>query len=81
LVKRGLPAVVVNTEQFTKLAKAVMRSQKVPESIAVEIKGNPEFVSAEDLQRIADDVIEKVVDRLTKKHFVVREGSTGGAGN
>jgi len=72
-VKRGLPAVVVNTEQFTKLAKAVMHSQRVPESIAIEIKGNPEFVDAEELKRIADDVITEVVDRLTRRHFVQRE--------
>lgn len=62
-----MPVVVVNTEQFSKLAKTVMHSQRVPETIAVEIKGNPEFVSAEMLVRIADEVTAQVVERLTRR--------------
>ena len=65
----GIPAVVVNTEQFGKLAKAVMHSQRVPESIAIEIKGNPEFVTAPELEKIADEVTAKVVERLTRQHY------------
>ncbi len=46
-----------------------MRSQRVPQSIAIEIKCNPEFVSDDELATIADDVIGKVVDRLTRQHY------------
>jgi hypothetical protein len=59
---------VVSTEQFNKLATAIMRSQRVPESIAIEIKCNPEFIGADELARVADQVIEQVVARLTKEH-------------
>lgn len=61
---------VVSTEQFAKLAKAVMLSQRVPESIAIEIKGNPEFVGAAELEKIADDVTAQVVDRLTQRRSI-----------
>lgn len=56
---------MVSTEQFNELAAAMMRSQRVPASIAIEIKGNPEFISDEALSGIADDVIEKAVERLS----------------
>ena len=69
-MKLGIPAVVVNTEQFNRLAKSVMSSQRVPETIAIEIKGNPEWVSAEALEAIAVDVTAKVVERLTRQHYM-----------
>lgn len=64
----GLPAVVIATEQFEKLAKVIMKSQNIPESVAIHIKGNPEFISDEELMAVADKVMEEAVDRLTKVH-------------
>ena len=64
----GLPAVVIATEQFEKLAKVIMKSQNVPESVAIHIKGNPEFISDDELMAVADTVMEEAVDRLTKVH-------------
>jgi hypothetical protein len=63
-----MPAVVVSTEQFKQLATAIMRSQRVPESIAIEIKGNPEFIGDDELSRVADEVIEQVAGKLTTEH-------------
>jgi len=63
-----MPAVVVATGQFEKLAKVIMRAQRVPESIAVTIAPNPEFIPREALERIAQDVIEQVIARLTVAH-------------
>ena len=63
-----MPAVVVATEQFEKLAKVIMRSQKVPESIAVMVKGNPEFISVEKLELVCDQVADEVRVRLTQAH-------------
>ena len=63
-----MPAVVVATEQFEKLAKVIMRSQKVPESIAIMVKGNPEFISVEKLELVCDQVAEEVHVRLTQAH-------------
>ena len=63
-----MPAVVVATEQFEKLAKVIMRSQKVPESIAIMVKGNPEYISVEKLDLVCDQVAEEVRVRLTQVH-------------
>ena len=60
---------VVATDQFVKLAKVIMRSQQVPESIAIMIKGNPEYVSDEELAAIADELILQSVERLTTVHW------------
>jgi hypothetical protein len=64
LIKLGLPAVGVASEQFIKLARTVLRSQKVPEEVAIEIKGNPEFVSDEELGRIAEFIAAEAVLRF-----------------
>jgi hypothetical protein len=63
-----MPAVVVATEQFEKLAKVIMRSQNVPESICIMVQGNPEFISAEKLEGICDQVVDEVLTRLTRAH-------------
>jgi len=68
LVKLGLPAVVIATGQFDKLARVIMRSQRVPESIAIVIGPNTEFVPPQDLAKIADDLIVQVVKRLSEVH-------------
>ncbi len=70
-MKRHLPAVVVYTEQFSQLAKAIMRAQNVPESIGILIKGNPEFISDEALMKIADEVAAGAIERLTREHAAV----------
>ena len=63
-----MPAVVVATEQFEKLAKVIMRAQNVPESIAIMVKGNPEFISVEKLEQVCEEVTEEVLTRLTRAH-------------
>ena len=63
-----MPAVVVATEQFEKLAKVIMRAQNVPESIAIMVQGNPEFISAEKLEQVCEEVAEEVLTRLTREH-------------
>jgi hypothetical protein len=68
LVKRGIPAVVVITERFHAVAMATLRSQRMPESIVVEIKGNPEFVTDEELVNVSRKVTDEVVERLSVKH-------------
>ena len=64
----GLPAVVVVTDQFDKLAKVIMKAQRVPESIMIQIKGNPEFFSQDELMGVADNVLEEAIKRLTEFH-------------
>ena len=59
---------VIATEQFEKLAKVIMKSQIVPESIMVMIKGNPEFVADDELSKIADRVLNEAVEKLTQAH-------------
>ena len=63
-----MPAVVVATEQFEKLAKVIMRSQNVPESITIMVKGNPEYIAQDELNKVCDQVVEEVLVRLTRVH-------------
>ena len=60
-----MPAVIVVSEQFQQLAKALLRARNVPDSAAVLIQGNPETFPDEVLRSVADDVLEQAVDRLT----------------
>ena len=63
----GLPAVIVVTEQFTTLAHVVMRSQRVPESIAVVIPPDPERLDDAALGRLAERVLLSTIERLCPK--------------
>ena len=67
-MRKSKPAVVVVTEQFEKLSKIIMKSQNVPESIAIMVKGNPEYVKPEVLAAICERVAEEVIERLTRAH-------------
>ena len=59
---------VITTERFDTVAKVTLRSQRVPESIVVEIKGNPEFVSDQELERQSQEMVDTLVTRLTAEH-------------
>ena len=61
----GLPAVVVVTEQFEALAKVVLKSQQVPDSVAVLVPGNPETISDDELARVSERVLDDAVHKLT----------------
>ena len=67
-MKHQLPTVVITTERFDTVAKVTLRSQHVPESIVVEIKGNPEFVSDQELERQSQEMVDTLVTRLTAEH-------------
>jgi hypothetical protein len=60
--------VVVITERFHAVAMATLRSQRFPESIVVEIKGNPEFVDDQELLKISTAMSEDIAKRLAKRH-------------
>ena len=47
------------------LARTIMKSKNVPESIMILIKGNPEFISDTELNAVADQVIEEAVQKLS----------------
>jgi hypothetical protein len=64
----GVPAVVIATEQFEKLARVIMKSQHVPESVMILIRGNPEFIAQNELEQVADRVLEEAVGKLTRTH-------------
>ena len=59
---------VITTEQFEQLAKVIMKSQNVPESVAIHIKGNPEFIADDELMKVADKILVEAIERLTKVH-------------
>jgi hypothetical protein len=60
--------VVITTERFNLVAKATLRSQRVPESIVVEINGNPEFISDQELFDVSQDLVTRIVERFDVTH-------------
>lgn len=58
------------TEQFEGLAKVVLKSQQVPDSVAVLIRGNPELFSDDEIVRISEQVLRDIVSGLTKPRGV-----------
>ena len=59
---------VVITERFHAVAMATLRSQRVPDSIVVEIKGNPEFVSDDELAKISSKMADDVARQLAARN-------------
>jgi hypothetical protein len=60
-----MPAVVLVSGQFETLAKTIMKSQDVDESIAILIANNPECIQEEELTIVAHRVLLAAVDRLS----------------
>ncbi len=59
-----MPAVVIAAEAFTKLLTVMLRSQQAPDSLAVVVKGNPEYLDATAIDALADQVLDDVVQQL-----------------
>lgn len=45
-----------------------MRAQNVPESIAIHIGTNPEFITEAQLMGVADRIAAEAIERLTRRH-------------
>jgi hypothetical protein len=60
--------VVVITERFHAVAMATLRSQRFPESIVIEIKGNPEFIDDAELAKISATMADDIAKRLAARH-------------
>jgi len=58
--------VVLVSDQFENLAKVVLRTQNIPNSIALTIpRGNPEYIPKDELGDLADEILSEGVKRLT----------------
>ena len=64
LVRRGRPTVDVIAVQFVRLAGAVMRANKLPESTMVIVPGNPEYVPKEQVIAWADGALAEIAGKL-----------------
>ena len=58
---------IVVSEQFEQLAKLIMKSRSVPDRIAILVKGNPEFISDEELGLLAQRVLAEALERFTRQ--------------
>jgi len=56
--------VVIATEAFVKLLLVSLRARQAPDSIALVLKGNPEFLGPAQLTPLADRVLDEAVCRL-----------------
>ena len=59
---------VVITERFHAVAMATLRSQRFPDSIVVEIKGNPEFIDDAELAKVSRTMADDIAMRLAARH-------------
>ena len=59
---------VVITERFHAVAMATLRSQRFPDSIVVEIKGNPEFIDDAELAKVSRTMADDIAKRLAARH-------------
>jgi hypothetical protein len=59
-----VPAVVIATEAFTKLLTVTLRARQAPDSVAVVIGGNPEYVDPALIAPLADKVLDEAVRQL-----------------
>ena len=59
-----MPAVVIATEAFTQLLTVMLRSQQAPDSLAVVVKGNPEYLDPAVTDTLADKVLDDIVRQL-----------------
>ena len=53
------------TEAFQKLLMVTLRARRAPETLAVVLKGNPEYLDPPALAALADNVLRETVRRLT----------------
>jgi hypothetical protein len=56
---------VLATEAFQKLLMVTLHARRAPESLAVVLKGNPEFLEPAALEELADTALREAVQRLT----------------
>lgn len=59
---------IVITERFHAVAMATLRSQRFPDSIVVEIQGNPEFVTDEELVKISNNMADDIARQLAARN-------------
>lgn len=74
-----MPAVVVVSEQFEQLARTVIKSDSVPDWIAIVVAGNPEYSTDEELTRLADRIMDEAVAKFS--HASCRIPVTQAGGN
>ena len=55
-----MPAVVFATEPFRQLLKVTLRARHAPETLALVLKGNPEYLEPSALTVLADKVRELI---------------------
>ncbi len=60
-----MPAVVLAAEPFEKLLKVVLRARQMSATLAVLIRGNPEYLDQPAQTVLADQVLDEAVHRLT----------------
>ncbi len=56
-----MPAVVIATEAFVKLLTVMLRARQAPDSLAVVIQGNPEYIDPAAIAPLADRVLAEIV--------------------
>jgi len=67
MIQRGLPAVVLVTERFTALAKAVRTGRRMPDLPTLVMPLNPQFYPDGEVERTTEGLIDEYVDLIAPR--------------
>ena len=56
---------VVAAQAFEKLLNVMLQSRQAPQTLAIVLKGNPEYMDVPTLADVADRTLDEAVRRLT----------------
>jgi hypothetical protein len=62
MVKRGVPTVILVTERFSALAKAVRTGRGMPDLPTVFMPLNPQFYQEGEVERVTESLVDAVVE-------------------
>ena len=64
MIKQGIPSVLLVTERFTALAKAVRTGRGRPDLPTVVMPLNPQFYAEGQIERVTEGIIDSYVDLI-----------------
>ena len=64
MIKLGIPSVILVTERFTALAKAVRTGRGRPDLPTVVMPLNPQFYAEGQIERATEGIIDSYVDLI-----------------
>jgi hypothetical protein len=64
MIRKGIPSVILVTERFTALAKAVRTGRGMPDLPSLFMPLNPQFYPDGEVERVTEQLIDDYVDLI-----------------